>query len=63
MLNVASRGIAALLLEGGRTTHSRFAILVNIVEDSMCHIHADSDLADLIRQASLIIWDEVPMIQ
>ena len=63
VLNVASSGIAALLLEGGRTTHSRFAIPINILEDSMCHIPIDSDLADLIREASLIIWDEAPMIQ
>ncbi|GKA29924.1 zf-CCHC domain-containing protein [Tanacetum coccineum] len=48
--------------KGGRTTHSRFAIPINVVEDSMCHIAADSDLADLIRKANLIIWDEAPMI-
>ncbi|GKD91311.1 DNA helicase PIF1, ATP-dependent [Tanacetum coccineum] len=63
VLNVASSEIATLLLEGRRTTHSRFAIPINILEDSMCHIPADSDLADLIRQAKLIIWDEAPMIQ
>ena len=63
VLNVASSGIAALLLEGGRTAHSRFAIPINILEDSMCNINGDSDLADLIRQAKLIIWDEAPMIQ
>ncbi|GJR15905.1 DNA helicase PIF1, ATP-dependent [Tanacetum coccineum] len=63
VLNVASSGIATLLLEGRRTAHSRFAIPINIVKDSMCHIPADSDLADLIRQAKLIIWDEAPMIQ
>nr|GEX09990.1 uncharacterized protein [Tanacetum cinerariifolium] len=62
VLNVASSGIAALLLEGGRTAHSRFAIPINVVEDSMCHIAADSDLADLIRKANLNIWDEAPMI-
>ncbi|GJX85868.1 ATP-dependent DNA helicase PIF1-like protein [Tanacetum coccineum] len=50
-LNVASSGIAALLLEGGRTAHSRFAIPIHILEDSMCHIPADSDLVDLIRKA------------
>ncbi|GJU24139.1 ribonuclease H-like domain-containing protein [Tanacetum coccineum] len=63
VLNVASSGIAALLLECGRIAHSRFAIPINILEDSMCHIPADSDLADLIRQSKLIIWDEAPMIQ
>ncbi|GKC11606.1 ATP-dependent DNA helicase RRM3-like protein, partial [Tanacetum coccineum] len=62
VLNVASSGIAALLLEGGRTAHSRFTIPINVVEDSMCHIGADSDLADLIRKAKLIIWDEAPMV-
>ncbi|GKC22106.1 ATP-dependent DNA helicase PIF1-like protein [Tanacetum coccineum] len=62
VLNVASSGIAALLLEGGRMAHSGFAIPINVVEDSICHIGADSDLADLIRRAKLIIWDEAPMI-
>ena len=62
VLNVASSGIAALLLDGGRTTHSRFAIPINVVDDSMCSISADSDLADLIRDTKLIIWDEAPMV-
>nr|GFB23535.1 ATP-dependent DNA helicase RRM3-like [Tanacetum cinerariifolium] len=62
VLNVASNGIATLLFEGGRTTHSRLAIPINVAKDSMCHIAADSDLADLIRKANLIIWDEAPMI-
>ena len=61
VLNVASSGIASLLLEGGRTAHSRFAIPINVVEDSMCHIPGDSDLAELIRMCKLIIWDEAPM--
>nr|GEX58880.1 hypothetical protein [Tanacetum cinerariifolium] len=63
VLNVTSSGIATLLLEGGRTTHSRFSILFNILEDSMCHISAYSDPTDLIRKAKLVIWDEAPMIQ
>nr|GFB01285.1 ATP-dependent DNA helicase PIF1-like [Tanacetum cinerariifolium] len=62
VLNVASSGVTTLLLEGGRTTHSQFVIPINVVEDSMCHIGADSDLADLICIAKLIIWDEAPMI-
>nr|XP_043638366.1 uncharacterized protein LOC122609384 [Erigeron canadensis] len=62
VLNVASSGIAALLLEGGGTTHSRFAIPINITETSFCCIRPDSDLAGLIRQTKLIIWDEAPMV-
>ncbi|XP_023644459.1 ATP-dependent DNA helicase PIF2 [Capsella rubella] len=62
VLNVASSGIAALLLEGGRTAHSRFCIPININEYSMCSIDAKSDLAELIREAKLVIWDEAPMM-
>ncbi|GKE18153.1 ATP-dependent DNA helicase PIF1-like protein, partial [Tanacetum coccineum] len=62
VLNVASSGIAALLLPGGRTTHSRFAIPINVNEDSTCCINIESDLAGLIRKTKLIIWDEAPMV-
>ncbi|GJY72503.1 putative FAD/NAD(P)-binding oxidoreductase family protein [Tanacetum coccineum] len=33
VLNVASSGIASLLMSGGRTAHSRFVILINCNED------------------------------
>ncbi|XP_071731636.1 uncharacterized protein [Rutidosis leptorrhynchoides] len=42
VINVASNGIAALLLTGGRTAHSRFAIPINVLEDSYCSIQPDS---------------------
>ena len=35
---VASSGIAALLLEGGRTAHSRFKIPVPCTADSSCFV-------------------------
>ena len=56
---VASTGLAAQNLEGGRTAHSRFKIPIDILEDSTCSIKAQSALAKLIRMANLIIWDEV----
>ena len=62
VLNVASSGIASLLLTGGRTAHSRFVIPININEDSFCSISPNSDLAALLKKTSLIIWDEAPMI-
>jgi len=58
---VASSGIAALLLIGGRTSHSVFKIPIEIHETSVCNIRKNSVLADLIRAADLVIWDEAPM--
>ena len=51
VLCVASSGIAALLLNGGRTAHSRFKILIPSHESSMCSIKKDSFLTDLMHQA------------
>ncbi|KAJ0604200.1 putative DNA helicase Pif1, P-loop containing nucleoside triphosphate hydrolase [Helianthus annuus] len=62
VLNVASSGIASLLLSKGRTAHSRFKIPINLTEDSMCHIKPNDDVADLLKEAKLIIWDEAPMV-
>ncbi|XP_073137503.1 uncharacterized protein [Henckelia pumila] len=62
VLNVASSGIASLLLPGGRTAHSRFAIPFNPNEESTCNIKQGSPLADLIEKSKLIIWDEAPMM-
>lgn len=61
VLAVASCGIAALLLQGGRTAHSRFHIPLNITEESTCEIKQGSHLAELIKKTSLILWDEAPM--
>jgi hypothetical protein len=49
------------LLEGGRTTHSRFHIPLTNTDESTCEIKQGSDLAALIKKTSLIIWDEAPM--
>ncbi|EMD30624.1 hypothetical protein CERSUDRAFT_40924, partial [Gelatoporia subvermispora B] len=55
VLCVASSGIAALLLDTGRTVHSRFHVPINIHETSMCSIRKNDLLADLLRQTNLII--------
>ncbi|XP_076939771.1 uncharacterized protein LOC143608686 [Bidens hawaiensis] len=60
VLNVASSGIASLLLEGGRTAHSRFIIPINLTEDSQCQ--GNTDVSELLKKTSLIICDEAPMI-
>jgi hypothetical protein len=50
-IRVAFFGIATLLLEGGRTSHSIFKIPIAINRDSMCSV-------ELLRQAKLIISNE-----
>ncbi|CAF2073984.1 unnamed protein product [Brassica napus] len=61
-LNVASSGLASLLLPGGRTAHSRFGIPINPYEFSYCNLVPGTDQADLVKAASLIIWDEALMM-
>lgn len=61
VLLVASSGIASLLLPGGRTSHSRFRILLDLDKDSCCAIDVTFDLVELIWVAELIIWDEAPL--
>ncbi|XP_015970211.1 uncharacterized protein LOC107493669 [Arachis duranensis] len=61
VINVASSGIASLLLPGGKTAHSMFGIPIELNEDTICRISKDSPKADLIQLAELIIWDEAPM--
>ena len=60
-LAVGATGIAANLLLLGRTFHSRFKVPLNITNESVCSINAQSTLADLIRMAKVIVWDEAPM--
>src|SRR5213592_4204441 len=60
-LSTASSGIAATLLDGGTTAHSRFKIPIDIQSDSTCNIPAQSNLANLLRETDLVFWDEAPM--
>jgi hypothetical protein len=55
----ATSGIAASILPGGRTAHSRFKISIKIGDNSMCSFTKQSGTAELLRRAYLIIWDEV----
>ncbi len=62
MLVVASSGIASLLLLGDRTAHSRFKIPIDLHDESTCNITQQMKVAELVRKADLIIWDEAPMM-
>lgn len=62
VLCVASSGIAALLMPGGRTAHSQFKIPIDgLSEESVCSIPKESNLAGLLRVTRLILWDEALM--
>ncbi len=62
-LAVASSGIAATLLDGGRTAHSAFKLPLAIHNNpnAMCNIKKRSGMATVLRKASIIIWDECTM--
>jgi hypothetical protein len=60
-LCVASSAIAALLLDGGRTAHSRFKIPIPINESSTCNIAKGDYMHGVLKETKLIIWDEAPM--
>ncbi|KAL7108698.1 hypothetical protein ACP275_06G128700 [Erythranthe tilingii] len=62
VINVASSGIASLLLSGGRTAYSRFGLPINAHESSTCSISQRSPQAELLIRAKLIIWDEASMM-
>ncbi len=60
-LAVATTGIAATLLNGGRTAHTRFGIPIDIHSGSTCNVKKQSLHADLLRRTKLIFWDEAVM--
>jgi len=60
-LCVALFGIATLLLDGERTSHSHFKIPLSIYEDSMAGLKCNSYMFLVLQQTKVIIWDEVPM--
>ncbi|CAN0089614.1 unnamed protein product [Laminaria digitata] len=63
VLCTASTGIAALILPGGLTAHSTFKRPSGpaAVSGSTCNIQAESQRADVLRHAGLLIWNECPM--
>ncbi|GFV23891.1 ATP-dependent DNA helicase [Trichonephila clavipes] len=62
-ITVASSGIAATLIDGGKTTHSAFKLPLNLhhSEPVNCNISKQRDMAHVLREAKLIIWDECTM--
>uniref|UniRef100_A0A8I6XFF0 ATP-dependent DNA helicase n=2 Tax=Hordeum vulgare subsp. vulgare TaxID=112509 RepID=A0A8I6XFF0_HORVV len=57
----ATSCVAASIMPGGRTTHSRFMIPLNIEDGASCSFTKQSGTTKLLRIASLILWDEATM--
>nr|GEV01648.1 DNA helicase [Tanacetum cinerariifolium] len=53
--------VASPLLPSGRTAHSRFKLPLDLPDESMCDIKNNTQMADLLKQTDLTIWDEAPM--
>ncbi|CAK1589438.1 unnamed protein product [Parnassius mnemosyne] len=62
-LAVASSGIAATLLEEGKTVHAAFKLPLNLihVETPLCNISKQSSAAQVLRDCKLIVLDESTM--
>lgn len=60
---LASSGIAATLLDGGRTAHSALKLPLNIqvVETPTLNISKSSGMGKVLQQCKLIVWDECTM--
>ena len=60
---MASNGLPAQLLPSGTTVHRRFRLPITDDfegQQLICNIPAQSEQAELLRRAKLIVWDEAP---
>jgi hypothetical protein len=62
-LALASSGIAATLLPGGRTAHSALKLPLNMhfIDTPTCNISKTSGMAKVLQKCKLIVWDECTM--
>lgn len=60
---VASSGIAATLLHGGRTAHSTLKLPLNLshCENPLCNISKGTSQAKALQECEIIVWDECTM--
>ncbi|GFV75176.1 ATP-dependent DNA helicase [Trichonephila clavipes] len=60
-LAIASSGIAATLLDGGRTTHSTLKLPLNLqnTEAPTCNISKNSGMGKVLQTCQIIIWNNV----
>ena len=61
VLPIASSSIIATNIPTGRTVHSRFKLPLDHESNINCNVGKQSSLASLLKESSLIIWDEASM--
>jgi len=61
-LACASSGVAAMLLPNGVTAHRLFGLTVPVKDNSTATFENNSERGQQLRFASLIVWDEAPMM-
>jgi len=63
VLAETSSGIAAILLEGGRTAHFVLKLPLNLqtIDESTCNIVKKPAMAKILQNLKIIIWDECTM--
>lgn len=60
-LATASSGIAALLLTGGKTSHSMYGIPLQCTASSNSSHPSRGHAREMLQRASILLWDEAPM--
>jgi len=50
------------LFLSGKTAHSRFKIPIDLHNELTCNITQQMKVAELVRKANMIIWDETSMM-
>jgi hypothetical protein len=60
---IASSGISATLLEGGKTAHSALNLPLNIAHSKspLCNISKNSGKGQLLKRCKVIVWEECSM--
>lgn len=52
------------MLRNGRTAHKTFKLPLNLNdnENATCNVTPNSDVGKLLKNCSVIVWDEAPMV-
>ncbi|XP_066354807.1 ATP-dependent DNA helicase PIF1-like [Miscanthus floridulus] len=61
VMATATSGVAAAIMLGRRTAHSRFKIPLTLQEGGCCSLTKQSGTTKLLQQAALIIWGDASM--